>query len=625
MMVNGFATADENGRFAILKQWNQYCYDLKNPKKEVIVVIEPVKESENGFVIDECDDGGDDYDSCDEFVGDGGFVTTQGGLIVHDHHDLVVFNDVLVGGCPKKKPMAMIKSRASSEFVDLESEVEKNLARYEKCLSEMKELEEDDFYERRSKEIELSGLRNSLMCSRLALEEAKVKGIRREIVDAPVVQVYDEPVSRVKLSNQKDAISAKQNLNQICQALRVGIPVYKSVMTGASHDTEIVATCYLWDGRSVTGNPQRTRLKAEQDAAAKAIVVVTPEISVSYNSSNVFSINYKGALQEFCQRKKIVPEYIVESLHSKIHCPEFMCVVKVGGNSFRSGKFGSVKIAQHDAARAALAYLQNVSQVKIPDSALLYDVCLKKYQKEPIYTILSMNDPSQTNRWKMQVVLPNGCVFRNDGFFVSKKSAKEDLAKQSLERGFTIRHKISLKDKLDMMTRNLHRSSKILVEEVKDDQLLLCNVKSEDDENVDKSNEFYFPEEKLDRVEVNFFENDFDDAGDEVLFVPEILSACDEDIDFNGCEDIAEDKVVVLVDKVSAILRANPSLCVREIRILLHKDGLRFVKRDLNIVLNRHFVRSSDKGVVLWRLPDDEPSVDRGGHTVDEEGDDKRT
>ncbi|CAN6465018.1 unnamed protein product [Victoria cruziana] len=113
------------------------------------------------------------------------------------------------------------------------------------------------------------------------------------------------------------------------------------------------------------------------------------EEKIEAMASEEVQLNYKGYLQELVQGKRWSPPVYSQVREGPPHAPRFQAAVTVEGNSFESPSFfGTVREAEHDAAKVALASLHEGIQEEKPLSFknMLRDYSQKRNLHLPTYT-----------------------------------------------------------------------------------------------------------------------------------------------------------------------------------------------------------------------------------------------
>jgi len=255
-------------------------------------------------------------------------------------------------------------------------------------------------------------------------------------VASRAIKQADTPTEPEKPRQIGQQHSNKQKLNQVCQLHKWGLPVYTTRCSGNTIDTKFSSTCKI-NGLEFSGLAYASKVEAEQSAAGVAYTELSqislPKVSTSVS---IFSINYKGALQEFSQKQKWgIPSYVALS-NGQPHCPSFVCTVEVNGMTFSSSSHSKVRVAENDAARIALSVFQNPDHVHIPPQTMVLERCRKDFKRDPVFIVLEETGPSHAKMFKMQLILPNGDSYVTRNSHANLKSGKEELAALAMEYSF---------------------------------------------------------------------------------------------------------------------------------------------------------------------------------------------
>jgi len=161
-------------------------------------------------------------------------------------------------------------------------------------------------------------------------------------------------------------MEGKQHLHDLLGSLGRPLPEYRLVSKGGvDHQPSFVCSCTLTDGEKTpyVSDPQTTKQKAENDAAMKAYeelkkndLKTTLQIAKSVPSGN-----YKGTLQEYCQKNALaIPSYTNFSSPPSIR-NHYGCTVVVAVNrSFTTTEYYTTqKAAQQAVAEKAYMALAN--------------------------------------------------------------------------------------------------------------------------------------------------------------------------------------------------------------------------------------------------------------------------
>ncbi|CAN6465016.1 unnamed protein product [Victoria cruziana] len=181
----------------------------------------------------------------------------------------------------------------------------------------------------------------------------------------------------------------KSKLQEYCQRNSWRLPKYTVTQGGQDHNPKFKASVLVNGVNYEIQGFHRTSKDAQNGAARVAFMSLVDAARPSSDDEEEVQLNYKGYLQELVQGKRWSPPVYSQVREGPPHAPRFQAAVTVEGNSFESPSFfGTVREAEHDAAKVALASLHEGIQEEKPLSFknMLRDYSQKRNLHLPTYT-----------------------------------------------------------------------------------------------------------------------------------------------------------------------------------------------------------------------------------------------
>ncbi|KAF3796151.1 Double-stranded RNA-binding protein 1 [Nymphaea thermarum] len=220
----------------------------------------------------------------------------------------------------------------------------------------------------------------------------------------------------------------KNRLQEYCQRNSWGFPKYTITKGGPDHNPKFKATVVV-NGVAYEVQGFHKSSKDAQNEAARVVFESLVDADQS-SSDEEMQLNYKSYLQEFVQGRRWSSPVYAHVREGPSHAPRFNVTVTVEGKSFRSPDFfGTVREAEHDAARIALASFHEEGTQE--DKSLSFKNMLKDYSQKrslhlPTYSTETFG-ASHLPTFRSTVEI-DGKVYTGD-YATAKKEAEANAAK----------------------------------------------------------------------------------------------------------------------------------------------------------------------------------------------------